>query len=512
MMKQFSLSIAIALSALLLSTPIAAQDIAPVERSLIDRISADSMRGHLSFLASDLLEGRDTPSKGLDIAAAYIAAQFRRIGLEPIAEGEHDYFQMSSVTQRSRDATAFRMVINAGPPPRTVPVGDISLMYGGDGLQLEGAPLHWLDPTTPAEAFPKREDGAASRPVLVTDLPDLMSLTAEEVRDALQAYRTFFANAQQAGAAMVVAVDPNSESGVGLGSESRQYRNLTAGVPFLRVHGEAATALRTAAEANAQLSLHLSEVVETEVPVKNVAGILRGSDPERANEFILITAHYDHVGRGRAVNGDDIYNGANDDASGTTSVLELARAFAALPERPKRSLLFLCFYGEESGLLGSRHYGEHPIVPLKNTIAMVNLEHMGRTDDSEGPSERRLMPTGFDFSTLSDWFVRAGSDTGVAVFHHPRNSGSFFSRSDNIAIAAHGIPAHTFCTAFIFPDYHGAGDHWDKIDYDNMAAVNRTMALGLWRLANDAERPQWNADHPSTGRYVEAWKALHGEE
>lgn len=503
----------IALSAVCLAAAgTAAQQIAPVEQDLIDRISADSMRGHLSFLASDLLEGRDTPSKGLDIAAAYIASQFRRFGLKPIVEGEHGYFQMSSVTQRSRDAAAFRMVINAGPPPRELSASDISLMYGGEAVNISNAPLHWLAPTAPAETFPKREDGAETGGVLVTDLPDLMSMTAEDVREALQAYRTFFANAKESGAALVIAVDPHSEGGQGLGSESRQYRNLTAGVPFLRVHGQAATALRTAAEANARLSFHLSPVVETNVPVKNVAGILRGSDPELAEEFILITAHYDHIGRGRAVNGDDIYNGANDDASGTTSVLELARAFAALSERPKRSLLFLCFYGEESGLLGSRHYGENPIVPLKNTIAMVNLEHMGRTDDSEGPSEMRLMPTGFDFSTLTDWFVQAGSDAGVAVFHHPRNSGSFFSRSDNIALAAHGIPAHTFCTAFIFPDYHGAGDHWDKIDYDNMAAVNRTMALGLWRLANDSDRPQWNTDHPSTGRYVEAWRALHGEE
>lgn len=500
------LACVLTIAALTAGPSASAQGLTPTEQSLINRISADSLRGHLSFLASDLLEGRATPSRGLDLAAEYIAAQFRRFGVEPIDDAG-SFFQMSSVTVRERSMSDFRFVINAGPPPRDVPLSSVTLLFGGDTLNLTDVPLHWVDSSASADVL-----AVARGAVVVTELPDLMSLSAAELRDAVQSFRAFFERAHAVGVSAVVAADPHSAAGTGLEGESRQYRNLTSQLPYLRVHGEAATALRTAADAGARVTINFGPAHESTIPVRNVAGFVRGSDPALRESYVLITAHYDHIGRGRAVEGDDLYNGANDDASGTSSVLELARAFAAGAERPARSLLFLCFYGEESGMLGSRFYGENPIVPLRETIAMINLEHMGRTDDSEGLSERRLMPTGFDFSTLTDWFIDAGKETDVEVYHHPRNSASFFSRSDNIALAAHGITAHTFCTAFIFPDYHGAGDHWEKIDYDNMAAVNRTLALGLWRLANDEKKPAWKTEHRATGRYVEAWKQLHGEE
>jgi hypothetical protein len=140
---------------------------------------------------------------------------------------------------------------------------------------------------------------------------------------------------------------------------------------------------------------------------------------------------------------------------------------------------------------------------------MVNLEHMGRTDDSEGPKRNSATLTGFDFTDLGPIFHAAGEKTGVEIYKHEKNSDAFFSRSDNQALADAGIPAHTLCVAFIFPDYHKPGDHWDKIDYANLAKVDRTVALALLAIADNAEPPKWNESNPKTEKYVNAWKALH---
>ncbi len=311
------------------------------EQQLIDAITPAELRAHVSFLAADALEGRDTPSPGLTVAAEYIASEFRRASLEPA--GDDGYFQTAT---------------------------------------FKGA------------------------------------------------------------------------------------------------------------------------------KVRNVAAILRGSDRDLKNTWLLVSAHYDHLGTKGTGSGERIYNGANDDASGTSSMLALAEAFARLSERPKRSLLFIAYYGEERGLLGSRYYAAHPLVPLTRTEADLNLEHMGRTDDTEGPSLRRLSVTGFDYSDLTAWLQAAGQDTGVTVYRHAKNSDPFFGRSDNQALADAGVPAHTLVAAFIFPDYHQPGDQWEKLDYDNMASVTRTVAVALSRLANSAQAVRWNEGNSKAAKYVEAAKAL----
>jgi Zn-dependent M28 family amino/carboxypeptidase len=209
--------------------------------------------------------------------------------------------------------------------------------------------------------------------------------------------------------------------------------------------------------------------------------------------------------------GDRIFNGANDDGSGTVSVIELANALAKTNPHPKRSILFMTFFGEEKGLLGSRYYGSHPLIPLKDTIAQVNLEQLGRTDDPAGPQVGTATFTGFGFSDIPATFQAAGQEVGVKVYNNEKNGDSFFARSDNQSLADAGIPAHTIGVAFEFPDYHGVGDEWPKIDYDNMAKVNRMIALGLLHLANNPKLPQWNESNPKTEKYVSAWKALHKE-
>ena len=341
--------------------------IAPELQATIARISANSMRGHLSFLASDLLEGRDTPSRGLDLAAEYIAAQFRAAGVEPA--GDDGYFQT--------------------------------------------ADWNLIKPT-------KRRKASA----------------AEAAEPAL-------------------------------------------------------------------------EVAPTEpVKVRNVIGVLRGSHPILKDSYILVTAHYDHIGIRPSQVGDKIYNGANDDASGTVSVIALAQAFAAMPVKPKRSIVFMTFFGEEKGLVGSRYYGAHPIFPINKTIAGINIEQVGRTDDSEGAQVASVGVTGFDFSEVGAIIQQAGVATGINVWKHPVNSDRYFGQSDNQALADQGIPAHTISVAYQFPDYHGAGDHWDKIDYENMAKVNRAVVVALATIANDVKVPQWDATNPKAAKYFAAWKLL----
>ena len=248
--------------------------------------------------------------------------------------------------------------------------------------------------------------------------------------------------------------------------------------------------------------------------MRNVAGLLRGSDPALRDTYVIVSAHYDHIGVREGCDAsreDCINNGANDDGSGTVGVIELASALSKLAVRPKRSILFLTFFGEELGLIGSRYYGRHPLVPLSKTIAQLNMEQIGRTDDSEGPQVGTLSVTGFDFSDIGATLQRAGESEGVRVYKHPTNSDAYFSRSDNQSLADAGVPAHTAGVAFQFPDYHAVGDHWDKIDYANMAKVARAVGRAVLLVADSAQEPRWNEQNPKAAAYVEAWKRLHGK-
>jgi hypothetical protein len=258
---------------------------------------------------------------------------------------------------------------------------------------------------------------------------------------------------------------------------------------------------------DARLTLHLEAPLDHPAKTRNVVGILRGSDPVLRDTYVMLTAHYDHLGT-RASGDDRIYNGANDDGSGTVSVIEIAGALAALDPRPKRSVLFVAFFGEERGLFGSRYYGRHPVVPLNKTIADINLEQVGRTDSTNGPQIRTASLTGYDFSEVPKIVAQAGRLVGVKVYKDDQASDAFFSRSDNQALADLGVPAHTLCVAFDYPDYHQVGDEWQKIDYANMAKIDDAVALAVLRLASDAPPPRWNESTAAAKRYVEAAKKL----
>ncbi|HWO88641.1 MAG TPA: M20/M25/M40 family metallo-hydrolase [Gemmatimonadales bacterium] len=225
------------------------------------------------------------------------------------------------------------------------------------------------------------------------------------------------------------------------------------------------------------------------VDAVNVVGMIPGSDPALREEAVVITAHYDHVGIGRAVNGDSIYNGADDDASGTVAVLEIARILAQGPA-PRRTMIFLLVTGEEHGLLGTRWYIEHPVVPLARTVANLNIEMIARPDSLAGGAGRGWL-TGFDRSTMGQLLREAG----VSLVSDPRPEHHFFERSDNIAFARRGIPAHTISSYNMHNDYHQPSDETRFADPAHMARVINASARAA-RVLADGPAPAWAPGDP----------------
>jgi Zn-dependent M28 family amino/carboxypeptidase len=260
----------------------------------------------------------------------------------------------------------------------------------------------------------------------------------------------------------------------------------------------------------AHLSLHLADPRRQATTLRNVAGLLRGSDPALGTTCVLVSAHYDGTGPEPGTGGTDrIWNGANDDASGTSAVIELAAALSRLSPRPRRSIGFLAFFGEEQGLLGSAYYAAHPLLPLERTLAVLNLEHLGRTDSAQGSRAGTLSVTGDDYSDLPAVLVEAGQATGIDVVSGDRRSDRFFEASDNYPLAAAGLVAHTLAVVYDdWPDYHGPHDEWPKIDFANMERTVRMVGAAALMLADSDAEPRWR-DVSGAAPYRTAWEARH---
>jgi hypothetical protein len=217
----------------------------------------------------------------------------------------------------------------------------------------------------------------------------------------------------------------------------------------------------------------------------NVIGLVRGADPQLAKEAIVVGAHYDHLGIGRPVNGDSIYNGADDDASGVAAVLTAARKLAAGP-KPRRTVVFLLPTGEEQGVLGTQYYLEHPAWPLERTVADLEVEMIGRPDSLAG-GPGRLWLTGYERSTMGERFAAAG----LPVVADPRPEQSFFLRSDNIVFALRGIPAHTLSSYNMHRDYHEPSDQVAAVDSTHLERAAEVVSRAV-RLLADGDPPRWH--------------------
>jgi hypothetical protein len=253
-------------------------------------------------------------------------------------------------------------------------------------------------------------------------------------------------------------------------------------VPLARLGGERGGMALPSAELDFD-TLPADWVLADEV---NVVGIIPGGDPDVADEYVVIGAHYDHVGIGTPVDGDSIYNGADDDGSGTVAVLEIARDLVNGPA-PRRTVVILLSTAEEQGLLGTWWYMRNPLVPLEQTVADFQIEMIGRPDSLAGGFGRGWL-TGYERTTMGDQLAAAGSP----IVPDPRPDMRFFFRSDNLPFAIHGIPAHTLSSYNMHADYHQPSDEVDQIDFPHMAALI-DAAVEAVRFLADGPRPEWKA-------------------
>ena len=439
-------------------------------------ITADALRGHVSFLASDALEGRNSPSKGLDIAAEYIASRFRAIGLKPM--GDDGFFQTADWTRSQANPEGFELILESGGQRHEIPYSQVS-MDAAPATKLEGVAMVRM---TLDEAVAAPDDALSGKALLV-NLPPID-------RPVMQSFAKLRRRLQKlAPAALIVIAEGNVPPARGGGA----LRSLidTPLLPTIIVRNPDLAKLQ-----DARLTLKLAAAIETPAKMRNVAALLPGTDLK--DQYVIVSAHYDHLGL--ATTGKDtVYNGANDNASGVAGVLEIAAALAKQPLR--RSVLFLTFFAEEKGLLGARHYTLHPLVPLAQTIADLNFEQLGRTDSSEGPNLDTVNLTGFDFSDLKTTLATAGALTGVRLVKNEKSSDVFFGASDNQPFADKCVVAHTVSVTYEFPDYHQLGDEWQKIDYDNMAKVVRMLGTAIHLLADQQSRPLYDAENPATAPY-----------
>lgn len=428
---------------------------------------------HVRYLADDLLEGRAVGSPGARCAADYIAHHFQDIGLEPAGD-EDTYFQAFPIRKGADAGHGNRLevdgtVLNMGTD--WVPVGfsatgaaSGALVYGGRGVSSPGT----------AEDRYARMD--ITDRVVVMDWGDPDAPNRTTLRSTTH-FKATVAAGRDAAAVIVLLPD-----GMELPDITSEDRNAVS-IPSLVVAGARADEIRAAAESGASVTLS-TDVTPSMVDANNVLGVLPGSDPARADEYVIIGAHYDHLGFGGggslAPDRFAVHNGADDNASGTAAVIEIARAMAQGP-RPARSVVFMAFTGEERGLWGSEHFASNPTVDLNGAVAMLNLDMVGRVVDDR--------VTVYGFASASEW--DAIVDAANAAIDRPLTIGKApdaFGPSDHTSFAAREIPVlHFFSNTH--PDYHRPSDDWPKINADGLDRIEELTGHIAHSLATAPGRP-----------------------
>ena len=516
-MKPIARLLAVATATLL---PIASSRAQNAARAAM--VAPEHIRFVLSSLAHDSMEGRGTGTRGSMRAAKFIAEQFRLAGLEPA--GDSGYFQHVPLATRAVDPGSALVVdgttlrlgvdfsISAGRADPTSLDG-VQVIYGG----VYGDPASALTPDevrgklvifTPAAAplSPAGRRGRPPAPASCRDTPpDAAAQSGRRGGGGRGGRgRGGFGGASAAlqGAAGIAMIEGEQLSA------RTEWAARHTGTAFVK--DPAAASSNAATSASVQLTRHAAEVllgapvasaakgtagktirstitfVERPALGGNVVGIMRGSDPSMANDVVLVDAHYDHLGIGLPSPGstDSVYNGADDDASGTTAVIEIARAIKAGPA-PKRTLVLIATTGEEVGLLGTNWYIGHPVRPLSQMVANLEIEMIDRPDSLAG-GEGKGWLTGFERSTMGDTLAARG----LPIVKDPRPDQSFFMRSDNIAFARMGIPAHTLSSFDLHADYHRANDEIGLADIPHMTGVI-TAGIAAVRLLADGFTPRW---------------------
>ena len=493
--NKIACAVALCLLSLIPSVQVWAQVVDP--QPFASTILAEDLENHLTVLASDAFEGRETGERGAEKAAAYIASHFNSIGIAPYDGAT--YYQPVKLT---------RSQITGG---QASVKGD-ALTFLDDFLFYPGLKVSALEDVAMVVV-------SGSEAVASTDVKGKAVVVAGT--DGLNDVRES-ANANGAAAVIVVSDDISTlrsrlkpwlmRKSLRLDRDEPREREGTR-IPTFMVDAAATDVWWSASDVkswkkwnkkltkgkapdaidlvDATWNFSLDRTEEAIIG-QNVLGYIPGSDSLLCEELIVITAHYDHVG---IIEGE-IHNGADDDGSGTVSVLELAEAFQEAVKAgkgPKRSVLLMTVVGEEKGLLGSEWYADHPIWPLEQTVANLNIDMIGRVDEAHPDDDRYVYLIGSDklSSELHDISENANSTyTNLALdytFNAPDDPNRFYYRSDHYNFAKNNIPV-IFYFSGVHEDYHRPGDDPEKIHYDKTAEIGQLVFYTAWQLTNQTKR------------------------
>ncbi len=519
--------------------------ITPAEKKIAENITAAQISNYLYFVASDAMGGRDTPSVGLDITAEFLKMNLQRWGFKPAGDNG-TFFQKMALKRDSID-----------PAATSVEIGGQKYSYGEDIVRASGnatgkmtakivfAGNGWMvkskniDPYAGLDVkgkiiavFGEGPMGGRNLVPLPSNITqaDLTGTRGKDWADAVTYAREngaagvmvlsskFLASnwgavTQMFGRSRMVveklaAPQANPQGGpaptVFLASEK------LANAVFAGEAGNPLAGYTTSFELTKDFNFSIGTKTET-AWTQNVVAVWEGSDPALKNEMVAVGAHYDHVGTNPNAPGEDkIWNGADDDGSGTVAVLSIAEALAKAPKRPKRSVLFVWHAGEEKGLWGADYFNRFPTVDIKSVIAQLNIDMIGRSKkdgdtnpknkELSGPNEIYVIGKDMMSSTLgavvdgtNSGFLKMGYNT---KYDDPNDPNRFFFRSDHFHYAQNGIPV-TFWFDGEHEDYHQPGDHPDKIDYQKMEKITRTIFLTMWELTDLKERPKVDKELPA---------------
>ena len=522
------------------ATPVAVK-ITPAERKVAEGVTASQLKNYLYFVASDAMEGRDTPSQGLDITAEFIKMNLEKWGFKPAGDNG-TFFQKIALKSESTDPAKNTLTINGvnyGLNDDFFRLqGNIAasgpLVFAKDGWMIKSKGIDALSGidvkekvvVVYSEGFPSR--ATLTRPPAGITRADLTGTKGVDWADPITYART-----KGASAIMLVA-SPQMQGAWGQiraqfsrGNtfpeklrESTPENDAAKDFPVLLVSEKAGDAIFAGESAgktsatpftiNKTAEIQTASQSETKW-TQNVVAIWEGSDPVLKNEMVAIGAHYDHVGMNPNLPGPDkIFNGADDDGSGTVSVLSIAEALSHAAKRPKRSVLFVWHCGEEKGLWGSEYFNKFPTVDIKNIIAQLNIDMIGRSkkpgdtnpSNKELSGENEIYVIGKDMMSSTLGSIVDGTNKGYlniaydTRYDDPKDPNRFFFRSDHFNYAQNGIPI-TFWFDGVHEDYHQVGDSPDKIDYQKMEKVARTILLTLLELTDLKDRPKIDKQLPA---------------
>lgn len=462
-------------------------------------VSQEQLKAHIYFLSDDLLKGRETGTPENKIAASYLANTLRSYGVQPNPK-TGDYYQKVQLEKVS-PPTLKKLFLNGNTLSNMVIMDAQPINYNEEALFVGyGMEADYEGKNVKGKVVLLKAGNEASK-----DTQGAFRLLEQKKEIALANGAVGVVEFVEAGDQIWGFLDHNFNAPkLTVIEENPEVEGSK--IPYVWVQ-DIKGALVTAIETNAKnsITLQLGSMEKEAVVSNNVIGVIEGTDPKLKNEYIIYSAHYDHVGVGEPdETGDTIYNGARDNAVGTVTVLSMAQNLAKYPT--KRSALFILFTGEEKGLLGSKYYVENPVLPLKNMVYCFNSDNAGYNDTSSATI------VGLARTTASQHIKEAASTFGLTAIDDPAPEQGLFDRSDNVHFARKGIPAPTFSLGFtafngdVTKYYHRPGDEADSLDYDYLLQFFQSYVMSGRNIGNATETPFWTKGD----KYEDAGKALYG--